>query len=92
MLDAIASNQDAADELAARVQGSLKGYLGLSLSDLNYIVPVSASGMHDSLSDGIKRALDDWEKLIKADAKAIEDTADKFESSDSALAQELLGM
>lgn len=92
MGNAISSNSKSASELAATVEGSLAGYLGFKLSELNGDVPVSASCVHDGCSGYINTALEDWGKLIAADAKAIEDTAGVFASLDSDLAQGLLGI
>ena len=90
---AIASNAQTASELATTIKNSLSGYLGFSLSTIAGDVPVSASGVHDDgLAPEITRALNDWENLITADAKAIEDIAGEISSLDSDLVYGLMGL
>lgn len=92
MSDVIASNEEAASELAATVKNALSGYLDFTLCSLHAVAPVSGSLQHDNLSSSIRKALARWDELITSDAKALEGAVAEFGSLDAALAGELLGV
>ena len=91
MAQTIVSNEAAANELAMSIKTQLGEYLGFRLHDLSWAVPVNAGSRHDGLSPEITKALNAWENLIDADAKAIVDAAGEFAAFDNALAAQLMG-
>ncbi|MDR2713979.1 MAG: hypothetical protein LBB42_00370 [Coriobacteriales bacterium] len=89
---AIKSDAKAASKEARQLVKNLEGYCSFKLRKIASAAPVGGSTVHDGLGAGVTEALLTWLKLIEAEASAIEKTAKTFESVDSAIMKEFLGI